>query len=67
MGILAGPVVLVELSDFINCSISSLSVGDRKNVREAGLSRKSWYLVFVCMILSSIFCATVQKHLLKEY
>ena len=63
--ILAGPVVLLELSDFINSSISSGSVGDRKNVCEAGLSRKSWYLVSVCMILFSIFCATVQKNWLK--
>ena len=66
MRILAGPVVLLELSDFINSSISSGSVGDRKKVFEAGLSRKSWYLVSVCMILPSNFCATVQKNWLKE-
>ena len=66
MGILAGPAVLLELSDFINSSISSGSVGDRKNVCETGLSRKFWYLVSACMILSSIFCATVQKNWLKE-
>ena len=66
VGIRAGPVFLLELSDFISSSISSGSVGDRKNVCEVGLSRKSWYLVSVCMILSSIFCATEQKNVFKE-
>ena len=49
VGILAWPVLLLELSDFIISSISFGSVGDKKNVREAGLSRKSWYLVSACI------------------
>ena len=65
VGILAGSVLLLELSDFI--IISSGSVGDKRIVCKAGLSRKSWYLVPVFIILSSIFCATVQRNLLKKY
>ena len=64
---LLGPVALLFFKllivDFISCGY----VGVKKKESIEGLSKKSWYFVLVGIILLSIFCAIVEKNLLKVF